>query len=109
MAQSFDPAITLGLAYRYSEKLALTADLRYDSGEELTLGFGSHIGLGVEFLAIPILPLRGGFAVAGGAFQLAGGFGLKLGPVNISAAYLSEPGSAGEFRAAHVSLTFGHQ
>ena len=108
--QSFKPALNLGVAYRPSEKLAVTADFRHDSGEALVHGEGSHIGMGVEFLVIPILPLRAGFSrVEGGTLQMAAGFGLKMGPVNLSGAYLTEPGAQGEYRAIVLALSFGHQ
>ena len=108
LAQRFEPAFILGVAYRYSDKLSLTADLRHDSGDALVLG-GSHIGLGVEFRALPILPLRGGMSsVSGGGVQFGVGFGLVLGPVNLSGAYLTEKGSAGEYRAASFALSLGH-
>ena len=107
LAQRFEPTFTLGLAYRHSDKLALTADLHHDSGDALVFG-GSHIGLGVEFLAIPILPLRGGLSSVSGGVQFAVGFGLVLGPVNLSGAYLTERGTPGEYRAASFALSFGH-
>ena len=107
LAQSFDPVLILGTAYRVSEKLAVTADFRKDTGEALVLGNGSHVGLGVEFRAISVLALRGGMARAGGAGRFAVGFGLVLGPVNLSGAYLTETGP-GDFKAASVALSFGH-
>ena len=85
------------------------ADFRHDSGEALVHGEGSHIGMSVEFRMVPFLPLRGGLSrVSGGAVHLAAGFGLEVGPVNFSAAYLTEKNSAGQFRAASVALSFGH-
>ena len=109
LAQSFDPVLILGAAYRVSEKLAVTADLRKDTGDALVLGAGSHIGMGVEFRGVSFLPLRGGFSrVSGGAVHFAGGLGLELGPVHFSGAYLTEKNSAGEFRAASFALSFSH-
>ena len=109
LAQSFDPVLILGAAYRVSEKLAVTADLRKDTGDALVLGAGSHIGLGVEFRGVSFLPLRGGMSrVSGGAVHFAAGLGLELGPVHFSGAYLSEKNSAGEFRAASFALSFSH-
>jgi hypothetical protein len=58
---------------------------------------------------IPFLPLRAGVSrISGGAVQLAAGFGLEMGPVHLSGAYLTEKNSAGEFRAASVALSFAH-
>ncbi len=107
LAQSFDPVLILGIAYRASDNVAVTADLRKDTGEALVRGRGSHIGLGVEFRASSLLALRGGMARAGGVGQFAAGFGLALGPVNLSGAYLTETGP-GDFRAASVAISFGH-
>ena len=108
LAQRFKPVFNLGIAYRVSDKVAATADFRKDTGEALVRGAGSQIGMGVEFRVLPFLPLRGGFSrVSGGAVHLAGGFGLVMGPVNLSAAYLTEKSSAGEFRAVTVALSFG--
>ena len=109
LTQSFEPVLNLGVAYRATERISVTADLRHDSGEALVHGQGSHIGMGVEFRAIPFLPLRGGMSrVSGGAVHFAAGFGLEMGPVHLSGAYLTEKNSAGEFRAASVALSFAH-
>ena len=109
LAQSFEPVVNLGVAYRATSRIALMADFRHDSGEALVHGEGSHIGMSVEFRMVPFLPLRGGLSrVSGGAVHLAAGFGLEVGPVNLSAAYLTEKNSAGQFRAASVALSFGH-
>ena len=109
LAQSFEPAFNLGVAFRPSERLAVTADFRHDTGEALVLGERSHIGVGVELRLLPFLPLRGGVSrISGGAVQLAGGFGLEMGPLHLSGGYLFEKRSAGEFRAASVALSFRH-
>ena len=109
LAQSFKPVLILGAAYRVSDKLAVTADLRKETGNALVLGAGSHVGMGVEFRGLSFLPLRGGFSrVSGGAVHFAGGLGLELGPVHFSGAYLTEKNSAGEFRALSLALSFSH-
>jgi len=109
LGQRFKPVINLGVAYRATERISVTTDFRHDSGETLVLGDGSHIGMGVEFRVIPFLPLRGGISrVSGGAIHVAAGFGLEMGPVHLSGAYLTETSSAGEFQAASVALSFGH-
>ena len=108
LAQRFELAFNTGIAFRPSEMLALMADFRHETGEALVIGERSSVGLGAELRVIPFLPLRGGFSrVTDGAYQIGAGFGLELGPVVISAAYLTEKGSAGEFRAASVALSFG--
>ena len=109
LAQSFGTALNLGAAYRRTDRLVLTADLRIGGGDTLVQGVGSHIGVGAELRLLPFLPLRGGMSrVSGGAVHFAGGLGLELGPVHFSAAYLTEKNSAGEFRAASFALSFGH-
>ena len=109
LAQSFKPVLILGGAYRVSEKLAVTADLRKDTGDALVHGAGSHIGMGVEFRGVSFLPLRGGMSfVSSGAVHFAAGFGLELGPVHFSGAYLTEKSTPGEFRAASFALSFSH-
>ncbi len=109
LAQRFDPVLILGVAYRASDRLAVTADFQKDTGEALVLGTSSHIGLGVEFRPVPFLPLRGGMSrISGGAIHFAAGLGLELGPVHFSGAYLTEKNSAGEFRAASLALSFSH-
>ena len=109
LAQSFGTALNLGAAYRRTDRLVLTADLRIGGGDTLVQGVGSHIGVGAELRLLPFLPLRGGLSrVSGGAVHLAAGLGLELGPVHFSGAYLTEKNSAGEFRAASFALSFGH-
>ena len=109
LAQSFAPIFVLGVAYRATERISVTADLRHVSGETLVHGEGSHIGMGVELRMIPFLPLRGGLSrISGGAVHLAAGFALELGPVHLSGAYLVEKNSPGEYRAATVVLSFSH-
>ncbi len=108
LAQRFEPAINLGVAYRASEKLAVTADYRHETGETLVFGSRTRVGLGVEWNLLSFLPLRTGMsAVSGGGVQLGAGFGLELGPVQLSFAYLSEKNSNGEFKAASFALSFG--
>ncbi len=109
LGQSFGPVLNLGVAYRATERISITADFRHDSGEALVHGEGSQIGMGLEFRVIPFLPLRGGLSrISGGAVHFAAGFGLEMGPVHLSGAYLTEKNSAGEFRAASVALSFQH-
>ena len=110
LAQSFGTVLVLGVAFRPSDRLALSADFRKQNGEALVHGLGgSHIGVGAEIRILPFLPLRGGVSrVSGGGVHFAGGVGLELGPVHFSGAYLTEKNTAGEFRAATFALSFGH-
>jgi hypothetical protein len=109
LAQSFGTSLILGIAFHQSDRLSVTADFRHQGGAALVQGFGSHIGLGAELRLLPFLPLRGGMSrVSGGAVYFAGGVGLEFGPVHFSGSYLTEKGSAGEFRVASFALSFGH-
>ena len=109
LAQEFKRAVSIGVAFRPSDRFAISADFRDDSGETLAIGEGSHMGVGAEIRLLPFLPLRGALSrIEGGAVHIAGGFGLELGPVHFSAGYLVEKQSAGEFRAASVALSFAH-
>lgn len=110
LAQSLATALVLGLAFRPSDRLALTADFRKQNGEALVHGLeGSHVGVGAEIRILSFLPLRGGISrVSGGGVHFAGGVGLELGPVHFSGAYLTEKNTADEFRAATFALSFGH-
>jgi hypothetical protein len=109
LAQEFKPAINIGVAFRPSDRFAISADFRDDSGETLMIGEGSHIGVGTEIRLIPFIPMRAGVSrIEGGAVHIAGGVGLELGPLHLSAGYLVEKQSDGEFRAASVGLSFAH-
>ena len=109
LAQTFGTALNLGIAFRQSDRLSVTADFRHQGGDALVQGIGSHIGVGAELRLLPFLPLRGGISrVSGGAVHFAGGVGLELGPVHFSGSYLTEKNSAGEFRVVGLALSFGH-
>ena len=73
------------------------------------IGEGSHVGVGAEIRLISFIPMRAGVSrIEGGAVHIAGGVGLELGPLHLSAGYLVEKQSDGEFRAASVGLSFAH-
>jgi hypothetical protein len=109
LGQSFKPAFTVGAAYRATGKLTLMADARRDTGDDLVSVEKSHLGVGVEFRPIGMLPLRGGISrVSGGRTQFSAGLGLVFGPVNFSAGILTEAGSKGEYAVGSFALSFGH-
>ncbi len=109
LAQRFEPALNVGIAFRPSDRFALTADFRHDSGEALVHGEESHVGVGAEIRLLPFLPIRGGVSrLSGGVVHFAGGFALELGPLHLSAAYLAAKNSPGEYRAGSVALSFAH-
>ena len=109
LGQSFKPAFAVGAAYRATGKLTLMADARRDTGDALVSVEKSHLGVGLEFRPLRMLPLRGGISrVSGGRTRFSAGLGLVLGPVNFSAGVLTEAGSKGEYAAASFALSFGH-
>ena len=109
LGQSFKRAFAVGAAYRATGWITLTADARRDTGDALIASEKSHIGVGLEFRPLRMLPLRGGISrVSGGRTQFAAGLGLILGPVNFSAGLLTEAGSKGEYAVGSFALSFGH-
>jgi hypothetical protein len=84
-AEKFQPEIAAGISHRTS-MLLLSADASQRLGDAtIDAGPQSHVGVGAELTVIPFLPIRGGFAVVSGGYQVAGGAGLRLGPVEIGA------------------------
>jgi hypothetical protein len=75
----------------------VTADARYSLGgdETIVLGPRSRVGVGVESRAIGFLPVRVGAAAITGGWQASAGAGIKLGPYELSAAYMTRRGEHG--------------
>ncbi|MBI4519415.1 MAG: hypothetical protein HY701_01145, partial [Gemmatimonadetes bacterium] len=99
----YKPAIAVGVAFRPSSMLTLSGDFRQQLGDGLALEPKSHLGAGAELRLLPILPLRGGFAVVTGGTLLSWGAGLELGVLNISAAAASRGGDV----LGMVGISFG--
>lgn len=86
--QDFRPALALGAAYDVSETLTLAGDLRVRSDDGILAGETRHLGIGVEWRVLPVLPLRAGVAAISlgedaSGFLLSGGIGLVLGPARL--------------------------
>ena len=108
LGQRFGPAFAVGMAYRATSKITITADAQHNTSETLVVDEASHLGVGLEFRPVQILFLRSGISlVSTGRSQYAMGLGLVLGPVNLSAGVLSESGS-GDYTVGSVALSFGH-
>lgn len=79
-AQAFKPALKIGAAWRMTNALTLTADMKTHTGgdEAIVIGPKSHLGVGAEWRLLPFLPLRGGFATVTDGWQAGIGAGLRL-------------------------------
>ena len=74
LGQSFEPAFAVGAAYRATGRITLMADARRDTGDALVTSKKSHLGVGLEFRPLRMLPLRGGISrVSGGRTQFSAG------------------------------------
>jgi hypothetical protein len=80
LSQSFKPAINIGLAFKATERLTLTADIHQQSGGDdvITIGPKNRMGVGVELRLLPFVPLRAGVASVSDGWQAGAGFGLHV-------------------------------
>ena len=81
----YAPVVALGGLWTVSQRTRVVADLRKrmaDGG--MYVGESWHVGAGVERRVAPVLPLRLGGSVAGGALRLTAGVGLEIGPANFA-------------------------
>jgi hypothetical protein len=78
-AEKIKPELAAGIAHR-GESLTLTVDASSRIGDGIDVGPKTHLGVGAEYRAISFLALRAGVAAVTGGAQVAGGFGLKVGP-----------------------------
>ena len=81
-AEQFKPEIAAGIAHR-TDSYTLTADASTRVGDGIDVGPKTHVGVGAEYRAIPLLSLRAGVAAITDGAQAAAGLGLKLGPAEI--------------------------
>ena len=103
----FSPAVSAGAAARVLPFLTLTGEMRHAVKANLDVGARNHVGVGAELRILPILPLRAGVALISGGYQLSGGMGLKLGPVQVSASGAVREAELGSDAVAALGLTFG--
>ncbi len=104
---TFKPVVVLGGAYDAFEKLTVTAEFRQRAGDGLVTGPKTHVGVGMEYLPNPSVPLRAGFAVITNGFQLGGGLGLILGPIHLGFSAMYQTGEVGDGVAGAFGLSFG--
>ena len=79
-AEKFKPELAAGFAHRM-DRVTITADASTRIGDGIEIGPKMHVGVGAELRVIPFIPLRAGVAAVSEGYQVAGGAGLKLGPV----------------------------
>ncbi len=86
----FQPVISAGAAYEASTRITLSADFRTRAGETTIEDEPKlHAGVGAELRFIPLLPVRIGAAAITDGYQVGGGLGLNLGPLNLAASVVS--------------------
>ncbi|MES2178456.1 MAG: conjugal transfer protein TraF [Gemmatimonadota bacterium] len=106
--QKFDPEVAVGFAHKAGSLLvSLDAGNRFgDKGFEI--GPKMHVGGGFEFSGLPILTLRGGAAAVTDGFQAAGGVGIHLGPLEISAGVSTRSHNGGSSLGAMLNILSIH-
>ncbi len=82
----FEPVVSAGVAVRPSPRLLVSADARTGSRKGMDPTGVAHVGVGVEYMALTQLPIRGGVALLDGGYQIAGGVGLRLGGMDAAVA-----------------------
>jgi hypothetical protein len=103
----FSPVMAAGAAARVLPFLTVTGELRHAVKDNLAVGARNHVGVGAELTILPILPLRAGVSLISGGYQLSGGLGLKLGPIQLSASGAVREAELGSDAVGAVGLTFG--
>ena len=103
---TFKPRLAIGGAYDATPDLTVTADLGKRFGDGIQVGPEFHMGMGLEYRALPWLPLRVGAAKITDGFQFGGGLTLALGPVYLGWAGALQRGDL-EGTLGSFSLSFG--
>ena len=104
---TFSPVLSAGAEARLLPFLTLMGEVRHSLEDNLDVGVRNHLGVGAELTIIPFIPLRAGLAVISGGYQLSGGAGLKLGPIQLNAAAAVRGGDLGSDAMFAAGLTFG--
>lgn len=78
--QKFMPAINVGMSFKPTDFLTITADLHQQMGgdEAISIGPKNRMGVGAELRILPFIPLRAGVASVTDGWQAAAGLGLRL-------------------------------
>ncbi|HUG40628.1 MAG TPA: DUF5723 family protein [Longimicrobiales bacterium] len=103
----FSPVLAVGAAARILPVLTLTGEVRHAVKDNLEVGARNHAGVGAELTILPIVPLRAGVALISGGYQLSGGLGVKLGPMQLSASGAVREAELGRDVVAAFGLGYG--
>jgi len=78
--QKFMPAINVGVAFKPTDFLTITADLHQQMGgdDAISIGPKNRMGVGAELRILPFIPIRAGLASVTDGWQAAAGFGIHL-------------------------------
>jgi hypothetical protein len=104
---TFDPALSVGVAYDVSDDFTVSGDLQNRFGEGMQVGPKFHLGGGAEYRGLKVLHLRAGAAAVTGGAELAAGASLVLGPVSLSAAGGTRTGEEEDTQLVQFTLSFG--
>lgn len=106
----FKPVLAAGLAVEASRKLTISADVRSRVGDTTMPDVAKlHAGIGAEFRPVSVLSLRAGGALLTGGFQIGGGVGLNIGPLNLAASIVSRDTDLGKDMITMFSvISIGH-
>jgi hypothetical protein len=79
-AQQFKPALNVGVAFKATDFLTITADMHQQTGgdDAISIGPKNRMGVGAELRIIPFIRLRGGVASVTDGWQAGAGVGLHL-------------------------------
>lgn len=103
----FSPVVAAGAAARVLPFLTVTGEARHALEDNLDIGARNHLGVGAELTIVPVLPLRAGVSLISGGYQLAGGAGLKLGPVQLALSGAYREAELGSDAVVSAGLTVG--
>ena len=104
---TFARQLVVGGAWRASETLRVSADVRQHVGQGIELGPRSHLGVAAEYRPLSFIPLRAGYAQITGGYQLGAGVGIDLGPASLSASAGRRRGGLGADNLVAFGLSFG--
>lgn len=79
-AEGFKPALNIGVAFKATDFLTITADVHQQSGGDAAISIGpkNRMGVGAELRILPFIPLRAGVASVTDGWQAGAGFGIRL-------------------------------